>query len=87
MVSPVRVRVPPLLFSRHFQGKRSTLFAWPRLERYVHHNYHHNGHSIEVLGEEVIEAHGGLAVHSGGDVGVGVGGLLDGGVPEHDRLL
>jgi hypothetical protein len=25
MVSPVRVRVPPLLFSKHFQGKRTAL--------------------------------------------------------------
>ena len=40
---------------------------------------------FEVLREEVVEAHSGLTVHGGGDVGVSVGGLLDGGVPEHLR--
>jgi hypothetical protein len=76
MVSPVRVRVPPLLFYRYSQGKRSTLFAWLRLERFQYHNHYHNERSLEVLREEVVEAHSGLAVHGGGDVGVGVGGLL-----------
>src|SRR5829696_3199948 len=33
MVSPVRVRVPPLLFSRHFLGKRLALSAWFHIER------------------------------------------------------
>jgi hypothetical protein len=31
-------------------------------------------------GEEVVEAHSGLMVHSGGDVNLGGGRLLDGGV-------
>ena len=35
--------------------------------------------------EEVVEAHGGLAVHGGGDVGVGIGCLPHRGVPEHLR--
>ncbi len=85
MVSPVRVRVPPLLFSSHFQGKLSALFVRLRMERDIHHNCHHNGRSFEVVREEIIEAHDGLAVHGGGDVGIRVGSLLDGGVSEHLR--
>ena len=85
MVSPVRVRVPPLSFSTHFQEKPLPLFVAALMKRGIHHNCHHNGHSLEVLQEEVVEAHGGLAVHGGGDVGVGVGGLLHRGVPQHLR--
>src|SRR5215207_7279046 len=76
MVSPVRVRVPPLLFSRHFQEKPLDLFAAMLVKCGIHHNCHHNGHSLKALREEVVEAHGCLAMHGGGDVGVGVGGLL-----------
>jgi hypothetical protein len=83
MVSPVRVRVPPLLFSRHFQEKRLVISARFHVERRFYHNHYHNGHSLEVLREEVVEAHSGLTVHSGGDVGVGIGGLFHGGVPQH----
>ena len=85
MVSPVRVRVPPLLFSRHFQAKCPALAARLRIERRFYHNHYHNGRSLEVLREEIVEAHGGLAMHGGGDVSVGVGGLLHGGMPEHLR--
>jgi chorismate mutase len=81
MVSPVRVRVPPLLFSSHLQEKLITLFAAALIKRGIHHN----GHSIEVLREEVIEAEVGLTMYGGGDVSVGVGSLLDGGGPEHLR--
>ena len=83
MVSSVRVRVPPLSFSRYFQGKPSTLPQLLRVERCFYHNRYHNGHSLEVPREEIVEAHGGLAVHGGGDVRVGVGGSLYGGVSEH----
>ena len=54
MVSPVRVRVPPLLFCRHFQEKRFGLFARPRIERGIHHN----GRSFEVLREELTKGKG-----------------------------
>src|SRR5215203_5779546 len=81
MVSPVRVWVPPLLFSRHFQVKLSALSA--RLQ--VRRLFYHNGHSLEVLREEIVEAHGGFAMHGGGDVSVGIGGLLHRGVPQHLR--
>src|SRR5215207_5343151 len=85
MVSPVRVRVPPLLFFRHFQVKLSALSARLHVRRLFYHNCYHNGRSLEVLREEIVEAHGGLAMHGGGDVSVGVGGLLHGGMPEHLR--
>ena len=85
MVSPVRVRVPPLLFSRHFQEKPLDLFAAMLVKCGIHHNCHHNGHSLKALREEVVEAHGCLAMHGGGDVGVGVGGLLHRSVPQHLR--
>lgn len=81
MVSPIRVRVPPLLSCKDLQGKRFALCAVAHIERGIHHN----GRSLEVLREEVVQTHGRLAVHGGGDVSVGVGGLLDGGVPEHLR--
>ena len=85
MVSPVRVRVPPLLFSRHFQEKPLALFAAALIKPSVHHKCHHNGHSLEALREVVVEAHGRLAMHGGGDVGVSVGCLPHRGVPEHLR--
>ena len=85
MVSPVRVRVPPLLFSRHLQEKHPAIFERLRIECRFYHNHYHNGHSLKVPREEVVEAHSSLTVHSVGDVGVGVGGLLYGGVPEHLR--
>ncbi len=44
---------------------------------------HHNGHSLEALREEVVEVHGGLAMHGGRYVGVGVDGLPHRAVPEH----
>ena len=47
----------------------------PCVERCFYHNRYHNGLSLEVPREEVVEAHGGLVVYGGGDVGVGVGGL------------
>ena len=75
------IRVSPLLFCRYLQGERLALSAQLHVERRFYHNRYHNGHSLEVPREEIVEAHGGLAVHSGGDVGVGVGGLLHGGVP------
>ena len=81
MVSPVRVRVPPLLFCSNLQVNLSTLLPHPRTER----TFYHNVHALEVLREEIVEAHGRLAVHGGGDLGVGVGGLLHGSVPEHLR--
>src|SRR5215212_9155850 len=81
MVSPVRVRVPPLLFSRHLQEKPLPLFVAALMKRGIHHN----GHSLEALREEVVEVHGGLAMHGGGDVGVGVGGLLHRSVSQHLR--
>jgi hypothetical protein len=78
MVSPVRVRVPPLLFSRHFQGKRSALSGRPHVEPHLHHNRYHNEtlwqRLSQVPREEIVEAHGGLTVHGGGDVGVGATG-------------
>src|SRR5215213_4877897 len=85
MVSPVRFRVSPLLFCRDLQVK--SLAALRRCSRgcSYYHNQYHNGRSLEMRGEEIVEAHGGLAVHGGGDVGVGVGGLLYGGMPEHLR--
>jgi hypothetical protein len=70
MVSPVRVRVPPLLFSSHFQEKHSAISTWLLIERCLYHSYDHNGPSFEVVREEVAQAHGRLAVHGGGDVGV-----------------
>ena len=70
MVSPVRARVPPLLFSTYFQEPLA-LFA-TLTERGIHHKCHHNGHSLEALREVVVEAHGRLMMHGGGDVGVGV---------------
>ena len=85
MVSPVRVRVPPLLFSRHLQEKPLALFEWLRIECRFYHNHYHNGHSLKVLGEEVVEAQSGLAVHGGGDVGVGIGCLPHRGVPKYLR--
>src|SRR5215212_7345602 len=83
MVSPVRVRVPPLLFYKYLQVKPSAIFERRRIECRFYHNHYHNGHSLKVPREEVVEAHGGLAVHGGGDVGVGVGCLPHRGVPEH----
>jgi hypothetical protein len=68
MVSPVRVRVPPPLFSSYFQGKPLALFAAAVTERGIHHTEH----SLEALREVVVEAHGRLTMHGGGDVGVGV---------------
>ena len=85
MVSPVRVRVLPLLFPSDLQGKRRALSVRLRIERSFYHSNYHNQHSLEVLREEIVEAHSGLAVHGGGDVGVGIGSLLHGGVPEHLR--
>ena len=85
MVSPVRVRVPPLLFSRHFQEKLFALFARLHVDRCFDHSFYHNGRSFEMLREEVAQPHSGLAVHGGGDVGVGVGGLLHRGVSQHLR--
>ena len=72
MVSPVRVRVPPLLFSSYFQGEPLALFAAAVTERGIHHECHQNEHSLEALREVVVEAHGRLTMHGGGDVGVGV---------------
>src|ERR671920_846061 len=63
MVSPVRVRVPPLLFSRHLQEDSSASFA----RRHIEHGIHHNCHLLEMLREEVVESQSGLTVHSGGD--------------------
>jgi hypothetical protein len=85
MVSPVRIRVSPLLFYSYLQDKCSPLQAWPRIEFCFYHSRYHNGHSLEVPQEEVVESHGGLAVHGGGDVGVGVGGLFYRGVSQHLR--
>jgi hypothetical protein len=85
MVSPVRIRVSPLLLYSYLQVKRLALAMRIHVERRFYHNRYHNGHSFKVPREEIIEAHGGLAVHGGGDVGVGVGGLLHGGMPEHLR--
>ena len=68
MVSPVRVQVPPLLFSSILQGKFSALSTRLYVERGIHHNGHHDGRSFEVLREAVVEAHGGLAVHGGGSI-------------------
>jgi DNA-binding transcriptional LysR family regulator len=85
MVSPVRVRVPPLLFSKDLQRRPLALVGRPSIECRFYHNHYHNGHSLEVPREEVVEAHGGLAVHGGADVGVGVGCLPHRGVPEHLR--
>ena len=56
MVPPVRVRVPPLLFCKDLQVKLSALSGRQRIERRFYHNYYHNGHSLEVLREEVVEA-------------------------------
>ncbi len=67
----------------HFQGKRPALAARLHVERRFYHNRYHNGHSLEVPREEIVEAHGGLAVHGGGDVDVGVGGLRG---RERDRV-
>ena len=66
MVSPVRVRVPPLLISSYLQEKRLSLSTRLRIECSIHHN----GRLLEVLREEVVEAHSGLTVHGGGDVSV-----------------
>src|SRR5829696_3794760 len=85
MVSPVRVRVPPLLFSSNFQEKLLAIFERLCIECRFYHNHYHNGHSLKVPREEVVEAHGGLVVHGGGDVGVGIGCLPHRGVPEHLR--
>jgi hypothetical protein len=82
MVSPVRVRVPPLLFSRLFQEKRLAHFARPRIERRIHHN----GHSLEVLREEIAQAHRGVAVHGGGDVSVGGTEVAPGGIEDLRNL-
>jgi hypothetical protein len=68
MVSPVRVQVPPPLFSRNLQGKLSALSTRLYVECGIHHNGHHDGRSFEVLREEVVEAHGGPAVHGGGSI-------------------
>ena len=72
MVSSVRARVPPPLFSSYFQGKPLALFAAALTERGIHHKCYHNGHSLEALREVVVEAYGRLTMHGGGDVGVGV---------------
>ncbi len=64
MVFPVRVRVPPLLFSRHSQGKRSALSERPQVESHLHHHRYHD------------EAHGGFTVHGGGTE-VAPGGIED----------
>jgi hypothetical protein len=37
------------------------------MERRFYHNRYHNGRSLEVLREEIAQAHGGLAVHGGGE--------------------
>ena len=58
------IQIPPLLFSGNLQGKLSALST--RL--YVERGIYHNGRSFEVLREEVVEAHGGLAVHGGGSI-------------------
>ncbi len=85
MVSPVRVRVPPLLKCSHLQVKYRSLSVRLHIKHSYYHNYYHNGHSLKVPREEIVEAHGGLTVHGGGDVSVGVSGLLHGGVSEHLR--
>ena len=72
MVSPVRFRVSPLLFIVVLQEKLSAILERLLIERRWYHNHYHNGHSLKVFREEIVEAHGGLAVHGGGDVGVGV---------------
>ena len=41
----------------------------------TYHDRYHNGHSLLVVREKIVEAHGGLAVPGGGDVGVGVVGM------------
>ena len=78
---PVRVRVQPPSFSSHCQEKSLPLFVAALMKRGIHHN----GHSLEALREEVVEVHSGLAMHGGGDVGVGVGGLLHRSVSQHLR--
>ena len=83
MMSPVRVRVPPLLFSRYLRVKLSALSMVLLIERRFYHNHYHNGHSLEVLREEVVEAQSGFTMHGGGAVGVGVGSLLRRSVPQH----
>jgi hypothetical protein len=66
MVSPVRVRVLPLL--KYLQNVRKRLALSARF--HVERRFYHNGHSLEVLREKVVEAHSGLTVHSGGNVKV-----------------
>ena len=78
---PVRVRVQPPSFSSHCQEKSLPLFVAALMKRGIHHN----GYSLEALREEVVEVHSGLAMHGGGDVGVGVGGLLHRSVSQHLR--
>ena len=78
MVCPVRARAPPLLSCKDLQGKRFALCAVAHIERGIHHNRHHNGRSLEVLREEVVQAHGRLTVHGGGDVGGGTEAAPDG---------
>ena len=78
MVPRIRVRVSPLCFYT-FLGKilDSTEATMRRALLLTQHNRYHNGHSPLVSREEIVEAHCGLAVPGGGDVGEGVGGLRD----------
>jgi hypothetical protein len=85
MVSPVRFRVSPLPFYKYLQDKCSPLRARLYIEYCFYHSRYHNGHSLEMPREEIVESHGGFAVHGGGDVSVGAGGLFYGGVSQHLR--
>ena len=52
---------PATLVSSHVQEKPLPLFVAALMKRGIHHN----GHSLEALREEVVEVHGGLAMHGG----------------------
>jgi hypothetical protein len=70
-------------FYSGFAGKTLGYLERLPIECHWYHNHYHNGHSLKVPREEVVKAHSGLAVHGGGDVGVGIGCLSHRGVPEH----
>jgi len=55
---------PSSLFDSFQRGSKSTIRGCRR------------NHLITDREEEIVEAQRGLAVHGGGDVGVGIGGLL-----------
>ncbi len=59
-----------LVISRKTLSSPLALFTAALTERGIHHKCYHNGHSLEALREVVVEAHGRLTMHGGGDVGV-----------------